>query len=247
MDVLTLRTQIAAALADDLGTYTLLNGATTPAISVRPEGQRLAAGTTAAGLEVVILSEPRLSPVGAYLQQESIREFIVFLVGWDDTANTTLAAERLVYLFPGTVWQEIPIAKRIGPTNQCRVIIQSTASTGVLWEPLQNPIVLPKSITVPSPQVGDNYSIVRVPADTTLTAVWATVKGTSPSVTFQVLHDISRSGTGTAATASATITSTTAAEVVTIGTMPIPASHHLWLVVTAVSGTVAELSVTIET
>jgi hypothetical protein len=132
MDATTLRSQIAAALAGDLGTYTLLNGATTPAISVRPEGQRLAAGTTASGLEVVILSEPRLSPVGAYLQQESLREFIVFLVGWDDTANITAAAERLIYLFPGTVWQEIPIAKRIGPTNQARVIIQSTASPSLL-------------------------------------------------------------------------------------------------------------------
>ena len=133
MDAATLRTQIAAALADDLGTYTLLNGETTPAISVRPEGERLAAGTTATGLEVVILSEPRLSPVGAYLQQPSRREFIVFLVGWDDTANITTAAEKLIYLFPGTIWQEIPIAKRVGPTNQARVIIQSGASPGVTW------------------------------------------------------------------------------------------------------------------
>jgi hypothetical protein len=132
MDAASLRSEISAALAGDLGTYTLLNGATTPAISVRPEGQRLAAGTVASGLEVVILSEPRLSPVGAYLQQEAIREFIVFLVGWDDTANTTAAAEKLVYFFPGTIWQEIPIAKRIGPTNQARVIIQSMATPGLL-------------------------------------------------------------------------------------------------------------------
>jgi hypothetical protein len=123
MDALELRTEIAAALADDLGTYTLPNGATTPAISVRPEGQRLAAGTTAAGLEVVILSEPRLSPVGAYLQQDDRLEFIVFLVGWDDTADITAAAETLIFLFPDTVWQEIPLAKRIGPPNQARVII----------------------------------------------------------------------------------------------------------------------------
>lgn len=247
MDAATLRTQIAAALADDLGTYTLLNGETTPAISVRPEGEGIAAGTTAEGLEVVILAEPRLSPVGAYLQQDTRREFVVFLVGWDGTADITAAAEKLIYLFPGTEWQEIPIAKRVGPSNQARVIIQSTASPGVLWESLPNPIVLPKSITIPSPQVGDNYSIVRVPAATTLTAVWAVVKGTTPSVTFRLMHDISRAGAGTAATSSATITSTTAAQVVTIGAMPIPQSHHLWLEVTAVSGTVSELSVTIET
>jgi hypothetical protein len=139
MDAAALRTEISAALADDLGVYTLLNGETTPAISVRPEGQRLAAGTVASGLEVVILSEPRLSPVGAYLQQEAIREFIVFLVGWDDTAETTIAAEKLVYIFPGTIWQEIPIAKRIGPTNQARVIIQSPATPGLL------PIAVPRT------------------------------------------------------------------------------------------------------
>jgi hypothetical protein len=123
MDAATLRTEISAALATDLGIYTLLNGETTPSISVRPEGERLAAGTSAAGLEVVILAEPRLSPVGVYLQQEDMMEFIVFLVGWDDSANITGAAEELISLFPGTEWQEIPIAKRIGPTNQARVII----------------------------------------------------------------------------------------------------------------------------
>lgn len=131
VDVLTLRAQIAAALAEDLGSYTLLNGETTPAISVRPEGQALAAGTVAAGLEVVILAEPRLSPVGAYLQQEAIREFIVFLVGWDDTAEITVAAEKLIRLFPGTEWQEIPINKRVGPTNQARVIIQQYATANL--------------------------------------------------------------------------------------------------------------------
>ena len=132
MDAASLRTQIAALLANDLGTYTLLNGATTPAISVRPEGDRLAAGTTAAGLELVILAEPRLSPVGAYLQQDAWREYFVFLVGWDDTADITAAAEKLIYNFPGTEWQEIPIAKRVGPTNQARVIIRSDASPATL-------------------------------------------------------------------------------------------------------------------
>ena len=135
MDAATLRAEISLALAADLGTYTLLNGETTPAISVRPEGARLAAGTTAAGLEVVILAEPRLSPVGAYLQQEGWREYFVFLVGWDETADITTAAEKLIYFFPGTEWQEIPIAKRIGPTNQARVIIRSTATPGLIEPP----------------------------------------------------------------------------------------------------------------
>ena len=135
MDAATLRAEISLALATDLGTYTLLNGETTPAISVRPEGARLAAGTTAAGLEVVILAEPRLSPVGAYLQQDAWREYFVFLVGWDETADITTAAEKLIYFFPGTEWQEIPIAKRVGPTNQARVIIRSTATPGLIPPP----------------------------------------------------------------------------------------------------------------
>ena len=146
MDASALRTEISAALAADLGTYVLPNGEITPAISVRPEGQALAAGTVAAGLEVVILAEPRLSPVGAYLQQEAIRKFIVFLVGWDDSAETTVAAEKLVYTFPGTIWQEIPIAKRVGPTNQARVIIQSPATPGLL--PIAGPRTGASNVTL---------------------------------------------------------------------------------------------------
>ena len=135
MDAATLRAEISLALAADLGTYTLLNGETTPSISVRPEGQKLAAGTEARGLEVVILAEPRLKPVDAYMQQNTVREFVVFLVGWDDTADTTVAAEKLIYYFPGTEWQEIPLSKRVGPTNQARVIIRSDATPGLIAPP----------------------------------------------------------------------------------------------------------------
>jgi len=132
MDATSLRFEISLALAADLGTYTLLNVETTPAISVRREGERLAAGTSAAGLEVVILAEPRLTPIKDYIQQDAWREYFVFLVGWDETADITTAAGKLINFFPGTVWQEIPIAKRVGPTNQARMIIRSDASPSAL-------------------------------------------------------------------------------------------------------------------
>lgn len=252
MDLATLRTELQATLTtlNLLGTYTLANGMTTPAISSRRDGERMFPGTKVAGLECVILAEPRLVPISQYSQQEALREWSVFLVGWNTAANPTAAAEAIVWAFPGSEWERIPVPQGVGPSNQARVIIRQQASSA---EPvnLQLDGGLPKSFTIPDPSLwvgGDGFGIARMAQQTTLAAVYAVVQGTgSPSVTFELRHAADRSAAGTLATVNTAVTSTTTGQSIPLGVMPIPEGNFLWCEITATSGAPTRFEVTLET
>ena len=104
----------------------------------------------------------------------------------------------------------------------------------------------PKSITIAQPKIGDQFTLFFTQYETTLTQVIAVVRGTTPSVTFELRYGTDRSAAGTLATVSKTITNTTTGEPVTIQNMPIPADRFFWIVVTAVTGQVEELNVCVE-
>lgn len=123
MNVLTLRHLIVEAIEDYIGTYTLANGTQTPAISVRAVGEGLAPGTNVAGLEVVIVTEPDLTPIRQYIGEEALRDWTVYLVGWDSDAELSQAAAELIRMFPGSRAVSITVPERIGPRNQMRVSI----------------------------------------------------------------------------------------------------------------------------
>jgi len=248
MDLATLRAEIEATLSGYLGVYTLANAATAPACSVRRDGERLFPGTKVTGLEVVILAEPRLVPVNGYSQQEALAEWQVFLVGWDATADPRAAAEALVYTFPGTTWDRLNVAQGVGPANQARVVIRSSAS-GVT---VVNPYVygLPKSFTIPDPAdwVADTegFGVARLTNGVTLKQVYA-VKTGAGSVTFELRYGADRSATGTLVTVSTVVTSSTVGQVIPLAAAQIPSGSFLWCRVTAVSGTPTQLEVTLET
>lgn len=105
----------------------------------------------------------------------------------------------------------------------------------------------PKSITISLPQVGDEFTLFNTQASTTLTSVIGVVRGTStPSVTLELRYSADRSTVGTLATASTAVISTTTGTILTVQNMPIPANQFLWVKVTAVSGTVQEVSVSVK-
>lgn len=104
----------------------------------------------------------------------------------------------------------------------------------------------PKSITIANPVVGDNFTLFRTEVATTLSKVYAVVRGTNPSVTLVIKSDPDRSTAGTAATVSEAITNTTTGEEIAIVNQPIGAGRYVWLEVTAVSGVVTELNVSVE-
>lgn len=117
--------------------------------------------------------------------------------------------------------------------NVAQVIYTQTAS-------------VPRSITVAAPIAGDNFTIFRTEASTTIGQVLALVRGTTPSVTFVLKAGTDRNAAGTAITVSEAITNTTTGEEVAIINQPIPAGYYVWLEITAVSGTPLEFNVSIE-
>ncbi len=248
MDVLTLRSQIATVLDQVLGTYTLANGITTPAISVRDYGEGLATGTTVTGLEVVILAQPELVPVRQYRSDGVQQDWTVFLVGWTAGVNVQEAAASLVANFGNTDVQTLNVAEGVGPRNQMQVTIRSNAVQITPLTPTSAALDLPKSFTIPAPQANDNFTIFYTETATTLTQVLAVVKGSgSPSVTFTMRYATDRTAAGTLAIVSTVVTSTTTGQVVPLQQMPIPANSFVWVELTAVSGTVTEFSASLET
>lgn len=125
MNLLELRTDLATLLADVLGTYTLPNSETTPAISVRSSGEVLPAGTTVSGLEVVIIRDPDLTPIPQYTDAGALRIWTVFLVDWSDSTDLEPVGAYIIEAYPGTQVSTIAVPKGPGPQNQLRVSIRS--------------------------------------------------------------------------------------------------------------------------
>jgi hypothetical protein len=113
------------------------------------------------------------------------------------------------------------------------------------WMPLPIPNAAPRSATIAGPKVNDNFTLFRTDASTTISAVNALVSGVSASVTYEIRYATNRSAAGTLAIAPSTTTNTTTGSAATVQNQPIPANAYVWLVITAVSGTVGELNVTI--
>lgn len=113
------------------------------------------------------------------------------------------------------------------------------------WMPLPIPNAAPRSATIAGPKANDNFTLFRTDVETTISSVNALVSGTSPSVTYEIRYSLNRTSAGTLAIAPATTTNTTTGSAATVQNQPIPANAYVWLVITAVSGTVGELNVTI--
>ena len=112
------RRTIEYLLRDELGEYTLANGVATPAIAVRAESERLPTGTKASGLEVVVIRYPEETPVRQYLLEPLDDFWTIWLVGWDNTADLTLATQLLLTAFPGTEF----------PADQCSEVLGADKS-----------------------------------------------------------------------------------------------------------------------
>jgi hypothetical protein len=127
VNLLELRTELASLLSASLGTYTLPNGATTPAISVRSSGEALPTGTTVTGLEVVLIRDPDLTPIPQYSDSGALRSWTVFLIDWSDATDLEPIGAYIVEAYAGTQVTTVAVPKGTGPQNQMRVTIQSVA------------------------------------------------------------------------------------------------------------------------
>tara|TARA_R110000868_G_scaffold375260_1_gene639748 strand:+ start:342 stop:803 length:462 start_codon:yes stop_codon:yes gene_type:complete len=140
--VLSLRSALEATISSNLGTYTLANGTTTPAVTVREYGEAPPPGQTVTGLEMVIIRSPELNPL---LQQENevaFQTWNVFLVDWAGGTNLEECAGRLIWAFPGTTAVRIDVPAQLGPKNQMRVDIRSMNTiTDTIFEVVYEPDV----------------------------------------------------------------------------------------------------------
>lgn len=129
MDLLSLRTAVETTLVDQLGTYTLANSISTPAISVRAPGESLAPGTTVTGLEVVIVREPELVPVRQYQNQQAFSRWTLYLVDWTGDTSLQEVAGRLLWSYPGSNAVTINVPRGVGPRSQMRIDITTNPDT----------------------------------------------------------------------------------------------------------------------
>jgi hypothetical protein len=129
VDILALRGALATALTAHLGTYTLGNGSTTPALVVRDPGQGMTAGTTVSGLEVVISSVPDLEQQLQYKDSPFVQTWNVFLMDWGG-GDLEGAAALVQAGFPGTTAVILAVTEDIGPKRQTQLRIPLSREGG---------------------------------------------------------------------------------------------------------------------
>ena len=117
--------------------------------------------------------------------------------------------------------------------------------TGSAW--YLSGIIDPKAITILNPTGSDNVTLFYSTQSVAISSIVSLVRGTSPSITFEILWDSTRAGSGTSVVEGGiTVTNTTTGMVTTsLSHTTIPANRFVWVRTTASSGTVTEFSVTL--
>lgn len=104
-----------------------------------------------------------------------------------------------------------------------------------------------KALTLEAPGSSEDTTFFYAANAITISAIHAVVRGTSPSVTWTIRHGADRSATGNeVVTSGTTTTSQSGVTITSFNDATIPAGSWVWLETTAASGTVNELSVTID-
>lgn len=104
-----------------------------------------------------------------------------------------------------------------------------------------------KSIAIPSPVASDVFTMFYTKSAMTLSKIESVVRGSStPSASFSIRYATDRSTAGTeVVTGGITTTSTAGIGTTTFNSGTIPAGAFVWISITATSGTVDELAVSL--
>jgi hypothetical protein len=104
-----------------------------------------------------------------------------------------------------------------------------------------------KSFTIESPSASEDITLWRTNADITITGIHTVSLGTTPSITYTIRFASDRSVTGTeVVTSGSTTTSTTTGDTVSsFDNATIPGGSWIWIETTAQTGTVDQISFTI--
>lgn len=120
--------------------------------------------------------------------------------------------------------------------------------TGSAWVEVALEKVHSKTISILNPTTSENLTVLYAENALTITKLAAVTRGSTPSRTWTLRKASDRSATGTEVVTGGTVTTTTttAQTVTSFNSASVPAGNFLWLTTTAGSGTVNELSITIE-
>ncbi len=133
-------------------------------------------------------------------------------------------------------------------------LAQQSASTGqaLTWNGSQyapkNAALQVKGITIQNPTASENIALFYMDRAITISKVAEAVRGSSPSVTYNIRFASTRdNGTPTDVfTANRAATSTSGVTTTTFNDNTIPAGSWVWLITSAQSGTVADFNVTLQ-
>ena len=104
----------------------------------------------------------------------------------------------------------------------------------------------PRNIAILAPTASENITLFFTTQALTISKIAHVIRG-GTSVTFTVRHASTRSATGTEVVTGGTVaSSTTGATITSFNNASIPANSWVWITTSAVSGTVNELSVSVE-
>jgi hypothetical protein len=181
-----------------------------------------------------VLLMPRVSRV---LQRDNLSAS-VNPSATDDSAAGYALGSRWFNTTAGTVW----------------ICIDGTASAAVWIQYAPAPSAAPalgvsKGATVLDPTASDNITLFYAAENTLVTSIQAVILGSSaPDITWTVRFDADRSATGTELVVGGTLTdsTTTGSNVTTFDDDEIPAGSWVWLETTATTGTVDQLSLTLQ-
>jgi hypothetical protein len=104
---------------------------------------------------------------------------------------------------------------------------------------------LSKTFTLQEPTATDDITMFRTDVAITVQEITTVNVGTTPSTTFVIKHDTTRSATGTNVANSQTSTNTGTGAVITINDATIPVNSWIWLETSAASGTDVYLTIDI--
>jgi hypothetical protein len=148
----------------------------------------------------------------------------------------------------GSGYRKVPVTAigGAGPsnTNKLSLLFARTGNVGA-----QGPTgpFTPKGVSIPYPATTDAITLFYTPTAIALTQITAALRGSStPSVTWTLKYNAARNAAGTeVVSGGVTTTSLTAAATTSFTNGTIAAGSWLWLEITAVSGTVQELTLSL--
>lgn len=140
----------------------------------------------------------------------------------------------------------------LSPSNDDIIQRKAGAWTNRTMAQLRTDLSIPysKSVAIESPTSSENITLFHADAAITITKLHVVLRGSSPSITFQLSHGADRSDVGAALfggnqTLTGAASTTTGTEYTSFSDATLAADEMIWVTTSAVSGTVDEVALTI--